>query len=246
MGTPLIGIVADRKKTSSGAWVDIEADTLPHTYARAIERAGGAPLLIPALAVHSDGVRRLLDAIDGLFLPGGRDLDATLYGGRPHAENDPPLRVRDELEIALVHGARARRMPIFGACRGLQVLNVALGGTLEQHLGDHLDLTPHRAEVGTFTSHRVRVTPGSRLAGVAPSGSFAIASHHHQSVRELGAGLIPVAHAEDGTVEAAETSDDSFCLGVQWHPEELLEPDGLALMRSFVDAARAHAFAEEV
>ncbi|XHU06149.1 gamma-glutamyl-gamma-aminobutyrate hydrolase family protein [Amycolatopsis sp. WGS_07] len=162
MPAPLIGLVADRKKTTSGAWADIESDTLPHTYARAVEQAGGAPILFPALRTHDAG--QLLDTIDGLFLPGGRDLDASLYSSQAHVENDPPLRVRDDLEIALVRGARSRGMPIFGACRGLQVLNVALGGTLEQHLGDRLDLTPHRDVVGVFTSHRVRVSPvrGSR------------------------------------------------------------------------------------
>lgn len=243
MTTPIIGLVADRKSVTSGAWVDIPNDGLPHTYIAAIEEAGGAPLLIPSLEVHLAEPERILDVIDGLFLPGGRDLDASLYGSEAHPTNDPPLRVRDELEIALTRRARDRGMPVFGACRGLQVLNVALGGTLEQHLGDRVDLTPHRDVVGTFTSHRVSIEPGSLLARLTGESSFEIASHHHQGVGELAAGLVVSASAPDGVIEAVEAADGPFCLGVQWHPEERLDPEGLALVRAFVAAARDHAAA---
>ena len=238
MTAPIIGIVADRKPVTSGAWVDIPNDGLPHTYVAAIEAAGGAPLLIPSVGVHLDDPGHVLDLLDGLFLPGGRDLDAELYGSEAHPTNDAPLRERDDLELALTRLARERGIPVLGACRGLQVLNVAFGGTLEQHLGDRIALTPHRAVVGTFTSHPVTVVAGTLLSRLAHEPSFEIASHHHQGVGELGEGLVVSASAPDGVIEAIETTDGAFCLGVQWHPEERLDPDGLALVEAFVAAAR--------
>jgi len=244
MTVPFIGIVADRKSASSGAWVDIPTDGLPHAYVAAIQEAGGAPLLFPSLDVHVDDPGRLLDLIDGLFLPGGRDLDASLYGSEAHPTNDAPLRVRDELEIALTQLARERGMPVLGACRGMQVINVALGGTLEQHLGDRLDLTPHREEYGTHTSHPVAIEPGTLLSDITHEAEFDISSHHHQGVDRLGEGLIVAASAPDGVIEAIEAVDGAFCLGVQWHPEERLDPEGIALIRAFVAAARTRARAK--
>lgn len=241
MTVPLIGVVADRKPASSGAWVDIPTDGLPHSYLSAIEQAGAAPLVFPALDVHLDDPGRLLDRIDGLFLSGGRDVDPHLYGATPHPANDEPLRIRDELEIALAQQARERGMPVFGACRGMQVLNVALGGTLEQHLGDRVDLSPHRDVYGVHTAHSVTVAPGTLLDRITRDRDFDISSHHHQAVDRLGEGLIASASAPDGVVEAIETTDGGFCIGVQWHPEERLEPEGLALIRAFVGAARAYA-----
>lgn len=240
MTTPLIAVVADRKATTTGAWVDIVNDSLPHTYQAAIEEAGGAPILIPSLDVHLGDPGRLLNGVDGLFLPGGRDLDAALYGEEAHATNDAPLRIRDELEIALVREARRRGMPIFGACRGAQVINVAFGGSLEQHLGDRVDLTPHRDTIGEFTAHEVAVVPGSLLDSLTQTPSFEIASHHHQSVGRLADGLVISATAPDGVAEAIEATGHPFCLGVQWHPEERLDPEGLALVRAFIDAARQY------
>ena len=244
MTVPLIGIVTDRKAASYGAWVDIPTDAISHTYVAAIQEAGGAPVLFPSLDVHVDEPGRLLDLIDGLFLPGGRDLDASLYANEAHPSNDKPLRVRDELEIALTRGARERDIPVLGACRGMQVLNVALGGTLEQHLGDRLDLTPHRAEFGTHTSHPVAIHPDTLLSGITHELEFDISSHHHQGVDELGEGLVASASAPDGVVEAIESVDGAFCLGVQWHPEERLDPEGIALIRAFIAAARTRAKAK--
>lgn len=235
---PLIGLVTDRKQSTSGPWVDIITDGIPHSYLNALEQAGGAPVLFPALEVHLEDPGRLLDGVDGFFMPGGRDLDAELYGQSAHQTNDPPLRERDELEILLVREARRRGMPVFGACRGLQVLNVALGGTLTQHLGDHVDLTPHRDVVGAFTSHPVEVREGTLLERIVGRKSLEIASHHHQSVDALGEGLAATATAPDGVVEAVEAVDGSFCLGVQWHPEERLDSEALDLLRAFVAAAR--------
>lgn len=237
---PRIAVVADRKVVSSGAWQNILTDGLPHTYLTALEQAGALPLLVPALEVSLDHVAEILDVADGLFLPGGRDIDAQLYGDDPHELNDQPLRIRDELEIALVAEARRRQMPIFGACRGMQVINVALGGTLTQHLDEVTDMTPHRDVVGEFTSHPVTVIEGTVLASLAPATEFSIASHHHQGVDVLGAGLTASAIAPDGIIEALEAREGAFCVGVQWHPEEQLGQEGLDLIRAFIAEARGN------
>ncbi|MFD1210467.1 gamma-glutamyl-gamma-aminobutyrate hydrolase family protein [Arthrobacter sp. GCM10027362] len=234
---PLILVVADRKSVTTGAWANIPNNALPHTYVQAVEQAGGMPVLLPPTDMLLANAERLLDMADGVFLAGGRDLDAALYGRENHPLNDTPLRIRDDLEIALARGARDRGMPVLGACRGMQVLNVAFGGTLEQHLGDRLDMTPHRDTVGEFTSHPVTVVPDTRLAGILGPCSFPIAAHHHQAVDTLGEGLVATAYADDGVVEALEAPDDTFLLGVQWHPEERLDPEGLQLLTAFVDAA---------
>ncbi|HEU0181268.1 MAG TPA: gamma-glutamyl-gamma-aminobutyrate hydrolase family protein [Agromyces mariniharenae] len=244
MTVPLIGIVADRKAASYGSWVDIPTDAISHTYVAAVQEAGGAPIIFPSLDVHVDDPERLIDLVDGLFLPGGRDLDAELYGSVAHPTNDKPLRVRDELEIALTQLARERDIPILGACRGMQVLNVALGGTLEQHLGDRIDLTPHRNIYGEHTSHPVSILPDTLLRSITHEAEFEISSHHHQGVDRLGEGLVVSASAPDGVVEAIETTNGAFCLGVQWHPEERLDPEGIALIRAFVQAARTRALAK--
>ncbi|GAA4051647.1 gamma-glutamyl-gamma-aminobutyrate hydrolase family protein [Arthrobacter methylotrophus] len=232
--SPIILVVTDRKSVTSGAWSDIENDALPHTYIDAIERAGGLPIMLPPVQSLLDSTDRLLDLADGIFLAGGRDLDPDLYGHASHPLNDTPLRVRDELEIALARGAHARGMPMLGACRGMQIMNVAFGGTLEQHLGDRLDMTPHRDVVGEFTSHAVSLVPGGRLAGILESHSFDIASHHHQSIDNLGAGLVVSAYASDGVVEAVEAPGEQYAVGVQWHPEERLDPEGLRIVASLV------------
>ena len=244
MTVPLIGIVADRKSASYGAWVDIPTDAISHTYTAAIQEAGGAPLIFPSLDVHLGDPERLIDLVDGLFLPGGRDLDAELYGSEAHPSNDPPLRVRDELEIALTLLARERGLPVLGACRGMQLINVALGGTLEQHLGDRVDLTPHRDVYGTHTSHPVTIAQGTLLAEITHDLEFDISSHHHQGVGRLGEGLVVAATAPDGVIEAIESVDGAFCLGVQWHPEERLDPEGIALIQAFIAAARTRARAK--
>ena len=235
--TPIIGLVADRKDVTTGPWIDVPNDAINHSYVTAISAAGGSPVLIPSTDVNLANVDRLLDAIDGLLLPGGADLDPELYGQLPHAENDPPLRIRDDLEIALTRRAVELGVPVYGVCRGMQVLNVALGGTLEQHLDDRLDMTPHRNVVGTFTSHLVQPVAGTRLARAVGTKELTITSHHHQAVQHLGRGLIPSAAAPDGVIEAVEVAGSQFVLGVQWHPEENLPGGGSALFEAFIRAA---------
>ena len=237
--TPIIGLVADRKAVTTGPWIAVPHDAINHSYVVAISDAGGSPILIPSTAVNLANVDRLLDAIDGLLLPGGADLDSELYDQQPHAENDPPLRIRDDLEIALARRAVERGVPVYGVCRGMQILNVALGGTLEQHLGDRLDMTPHRDVVGTFTSHTVRPVAGTRLARAVGTEDLTITSHHHQAVHRLGRGLIASASAPDGVIEAVEVAGSRFVLGVQWHPEENLSGGGSGLFDAFIRATVA-------
>jgi putative glutamine amidotransferase len=235
--TPIIGLVADRKLVTTGPWIEVPNDAIPHSYVAAIEQAGGSPILIPSSASNLTNVDRLLDAIDGLLLPGGSDVDSDLYDQKPHEQNDQPLRIRDELEIALARRAVERGMPVYGVCRGMQVLNVALGGTLEQHLADRLDMTPHRDVVGTYVAHDILPVPGTRLADTLGTNGVSVASHHHQAVDLVGRGLIPSAWASDGVVEAVEMPGDQFILGVQWHPEQDLLGGGQQLFEAFVRAA---------
>ena len=235
--TPIIGLVADRKKVTTGPWVDVPNDAIPHSYVTAVEQAGGSPVLIPSVGSNLTNIDRILDGIDGLLLPGGSDLDSDLYGQEAHQENDQPLRLRDDLEIALARRAIDRRMPVYGVCRGMQVINVALGGTLQQHLGDRLDMTPHRDKVGTYTAHDVIPVAGTRLIDIIGADEFTIRSHHHQAVAVLGEGLIPSAWAPDGVIEAIERPGAGFVLGVQWHPEQDLPAGGLELFRAFMQAA---------
>ncbi len=237
---PLVALVADRKSVTSGPWVDVPNDTIPHSFNAALEAAGAATLMIPALEIHLGTIERVLEAVDGVLLPGGRDIDAALYGATAHDENDAPLRVRDDLETALVRGAVERGMPVLGLCRGMQVINVALGGSLEQHLADRLEMTPHRDRVGDFTEHRVHLDPGSRLDGIIGASGFGIASHHHQAVDRLGEGLVPSAWADDGVVEAVELRSPAFCLGVQWHPEQRSSAESERIFASFAEAARVY------
>jgi putative glutamine amidotransferase len=239
---PRIGLVADSRSVTMGAWADLQASVVPHTYVRAISKAGGAPFLIPVDECYVAEPFAAVDALDGLALIGGRDLDAALYGQEAHRENDPVEAlgdVRDRLEIALAALALELDLPVLGICRGVQVLNVAMGGDLEQHLGDRIDLTPHRERPGAFTRHRVTATPGTHVAEALGKGTVEVASLHHQGVGRLGAGLVAAATAPDGVVEALEHPEHRFCVGVLWHPEEDVPGTGLGLFRALVEAAGA-------
>jgi putative glutamine amidotransferase len=235
--TPLIGLVADQKTVTVGPWVDVLNDAISHSYVSAIEQGGGSPLMIPSVQANVDNVDRILDALDGLLLPGGSDMDSALYGQVAHPQNDTPLRIRDDLEIALTRRAVARGIPVYGVCRGMQIINVALGGTIEQHLADRLEMTPHRDVVGAYTRHAVTPVVGSSLAELLGAHTFEIVSHHHQAVGNLAPGLAPTAYAPDGVVEAVEGTGDNFLVGVQWHPEQDLADGGLLLFHDFVRAA---------
>jgi putative glutamine amidotransferase len=213
---------------------DESADLLPTAYAQAIEVAGGLPVLLPPVAPELADTA--LDGVHGLLLAGGADVAPERYGA-PRDERTGPARTdRDEWELALVHGALTRDLPVLAVCRGMQVLNVALGGDLIQHLPDEVGGDLHCPVVGAHGRHPVDVAQDSALAAVV--GAHAeIATYHHQAVRTLGAGLRATAWAADGVVEAVQLGGRSWVHGVQWHPEA---HEGHALFAAFVLACRAH------
>jgi putative glutamine amidotransferase len=215
MTRPLIGITSYvEPEVRWGAWT-LPAALIPTMYLEAIERAGGRPLLIPP---SEDGVDETLDALDGLLFSGGSDLDPDVYGAEPHPETNGVRPQRDVGELALLTAALARDMPVLAVCRGSQVLNVALGGDLVQHLPEVVGDDKHKVVSGVFAEHEVDIEPGSRLGSLIGDRA-PVKSHHHQGFGKIGAGLRPVAEADDGTIEALEDPQRRFAVGVLWHPE---------------------------
>lgn len=206
-------------------------------YLRALEEAGGLPVVVPPL--RHQGIDSLLDQVSGLCLSGGPDLHPVAYQQREHAALGPTWAELDEFELELVRGADERGLPILAICRGLQVLNVARGGTLHQHLPDlGNEITHRQPEPGHQPTHWIHLTGPSRLAGILRRRRTRVNSFHHQAVDELGTGLSVTSHAPDGTVESLEANDGRFILGVQWHAECLIrQPNQLAIFAAFVEAA---------
>jgi putative glutamine amidotransferase len=208
---PLIGI------TTYGRGAD-DRFRLPAAYVDAVRRAGGVPLLVPP----GGELDQLLEELDGWILAGGGDLDPRLYDGRPHATIERVDAERDRSELELAKLAVERDLPALFICRGAQVLNVALGGNLIEHLPDEVgDSIRHRSDdgTGTYPRHGVAVDAGSRLAAIMGSDRVEPASWHHQAVRRLASGLVQTARAPDGTIEAFEIPDREWLIAVQWHPE---------------------------
>jgi gamma-glutamyl-gamma-aminobutyrate hydrolase PuuD len=211
---PIIGITTYVTPAKWSYW-DVEAALVPAAYVKAIERAGGRPLLVPPV---EGGVDETLDALDGLLFSGGSDLDPELYDQEPHDETFGVHPERDRAELALMEAALAREMPVLAVCRGSQVLNVARGGDLVQHLPDVVGDEKHKHTPGTFADHDVTLEPGTRLAELL--GDHApVKSHHHQGFGRVGRDLRVAARAEDGTLEAVEDPRHRFAFGVLWHPE---------------------------
>lgn len=207
-------------------------------YLHAIEAAGGIPVVLPPLQV--DCLDSLLSRVAGVCLSGGPDLDPDAYGERRHSRTGPTERQLDTFEIALAQAADARRLPILAVCRGMQLLNVARGGTLHQHLPDIVGerITHRQTEVGERPTHWVTLTPGTRIGEILDRTRTKVNSFHHQAVAELGGGLTVTSRSSDGTVESIEAVDREFVVGVQWHAECLVDRFGqAALFRAFVDAA---------
>jgi putative glutamine amidotransferase len=219
---PVIGICTALARANWGAWQDREAALLALSYIAAIQRAGGLAVMIPPdrhLEVDPD---EMLDLLDGLILAGGNDIDPAVYGADPHPETHHTLPERDRSELALARRAIERDMPVLGICRGMQLINVAFGGTLSQHLPDELGHEEHRRTPGSFedADHDVRLTPGSLAARAAGEELHGTKSHHHQGVATVGDGLEVTGHSVlDDLPEALEAPDRRFVLGVQWHPE---------------------------
>lgn len=228
---PVIGLTSYREPARWGAW-EAPAVLLPAAYGDQLRRAGGVPVLLPPVA----GIEAAASRLDGLILTGGGDLDPASYGAPPHPRTTRIHAERDRAELAVLAAALAAGIPVLGICRGLQVLNVACGGTLRQHLDEAAGHTP---APGTFGSHRVRLAAGSLLAQIhaTPEGvlSFEVPTAHHQAIGRLGDGLVPAAWADDGVIEAVELPGrHPFVLAVQWHPEAGGDE---RLMSAFVAAA---------
>ncbi len=230
MAKPLVGITSYVEAASFGAW-KLDAALIPYNYVQAIERAGGIALLVPPL---TDGVEETLDALDGLLLSGGADVDPEEYGAEAHPETNGLRPDRDRSELALLQGALARDMPVLAVCRGSQILNVARGGDLVQHLPEVVGHESHREVLGTFSEHPVKIEDGSRL-GELIGERAPVKSHHHQGFGRVGDGLREVAWADDGTIEALEDPERRFALGVLWHPEA---GEDARLFEALVSAAR--------
>ena len=232
MARPLIGITSYAEEIRWGVWAE-EAALVPLAYVRAAEEAGGRPLVVPP---SDDGVEETLDALDGVVFSGGGDLDPELYGAEAHDATDAPRQERDAAELRLLEAALERDMPVLAICRGSQLLNVARGGDLVQHLPEEVGHEQHRHDPGSFSDHDVKVAADSRLGGLLGDRA-AVKSHHHQAFGRIGSGLREVAWAEDGVVEGLEDAGKRFALGVLWHPEE---GEDLALFEGLIEEARRY------
>ena len=233
---PIVGLTTYLQQARSGIW-DVHASFLPGIYLEGVTLAGGIATLLPPQPVDAEIAGQVLDGIDGLIITGGRDVDPASYGHDPHPTTDEPDCNRDVWEFALITAALRRHLPVLGICRGAQVLNVALGGTLHQHLPDVLGHTRHQQGDAVFSTSTVRTIEGSKLAGLIGETSDA-QCYHHQAIDRLGDGLVVCARDTDGVVEAVEMPGHDFVLAVQWHPEETL--DDLRLFAGLVEAARIY------
>jgi putative glutamine amidotransferase len=228
---PVIGLTAYSTRARWGIW-DAEAVLLPRHYTEAIVRAGGVPVLLPPIP---GVIAAAADRLDGLLIAGGPDVDPARYGQERGPDTQPSVGDRDQAELDLLAAAVDDGLPVLGICRGMQLINVARGGSLIQHLPAVLQHDRHAPTVGAYGSHPVSVAPGSRLAALLGRTAVpGVPTYHHQGVAAIGAGLVATAWADDGTVEAVEDPSLPFCVAVQWHPEE---GDDDALFHALVAAA---------
>ncbi|MGA9313374.1 MAG: gamma-glutamyl-gamma-aminobutyrate hydrolase family protein [Solirubrobacteraceae bacterium] len=221
MGRPVIGICTALERARWGMW-DQQAVLLSRSYVEAVQRARALVVMLPPDELLLTSPEEALDLLDGLVMAGGADIDPASYGARPHPETLDTVPERDRFEIALVRAAVERELPVLGICRGMQLINVAYGGTLLQHLPERFGHHEHLRVPGTFdgADHDVELVEGSLAARAAGETNHATKSHHHQGVDRLGKGLqISGSSTMDGLPEAIEMPDRRFVLGVQWHPE---------------------------
>jgi putative glutamine amidotransferase len=230
----VIGITTYAERTRFGSW-DLDTAVLPKTYPDSVVRAGGVPVLLPPVGT---GFAELVGRLDGLLLSGGADVDPARYDQQAHPETLGLRPDRDAFEFGLLAAALAADLPILAVCRGMQVLNSALGGTLRQHLPDVVGHHGHRPEPGVFGECRIRLHAGSRAEDVL-GAEVKVYCHHHQALDTTADGLTVVGTADDGTIEAVELAGRTFVLGVQWHPEQDNGDD--RLVAALIAAAHARA-----
>jgi putative glutamine amidotransferase len=239
---PIIGLTTYLEQSQTGAW-DLPASFLPKVYFDAVTAAGGIAVLLPPQPVDGEIAARVLAGLDGLIVTGGKDVDPARYGQAPHPTTDEPRYDRDAWEDALLKTAIATELPFLAICRGLQLLNVALGGTLHQHLPEVIGSARYSGNNGVFAINHVSFEPAgvvpSLLAGAGNgSDTLTVNSYHHQGIDRLAPGLTATASSEGGVIQAVEVDSVPFGVGVQWHPEQ--DPDDLRLFAGLVEAARAH------
>ena len=236
---PVIGLTTYLEQAQTGVW-NVPASFLPKVYFEAVTKAGGIAVLLPPQPIDEAIANRVLDGLDALIICGGKDVDPARYGQAPHPATDEPRRDRDAWEDALLTAAIARDLPFLGICRGAQVLNVALGGTLVQHLPDVIGSTRYNQGGGNFSENEVGIEASTKLASLLTGDeSIEVKSYHHQAIDELAAGLVVSARSDDGTIQAVELPGAAFGVAVQWHPEEDAAQDA-RLFQGLVDAARKY------
>ena len=230
---PVIGVTAYDELATWGHW-HTQASLVPSDYLRSLAEAGGTPVILPVQEDSDDVLDALVERLDGLVLTGGPDVDSARYGAEPHPRAQPPRRSRDERELALIGAAERGGLPVLAVCRGMQLLNVAHGGSLVQHLPEVVGHDEHNPTPGVFSTHLVRIEPKCRLATLLGWDARDVPTHHHQGIDRLAEGLSAVGWAEDGTIEAIEDPTRPFVIGVQWHPEA---DDNPAVFVALVGAA---------
>ncbi|MET0734855.1 MAG: gamma-glutamyl-gamma-aminobutyrate hydrolase family protein [Microbacterium sp.] len=239
---PVIGLTTYLEQAKQGVW-DVRAAFLPQQYFDSVTASGGVAVLLPPQPFAQDAAPAVLDGLDGLILTGGLDVQPELYGAERHPLTDPARPERDEWELALFHGAEERGIPVLAICRGLQLVNIARGGTLHQHLPEALGTERYRVGGGVFAENTVEVVDGSIVAGMLGAGPLDVHSYHHQGIDRLGEGLVPVAATDDGLVQAFESPAGApYLVGVQWHPEQNAEDKRLFAGLVAEASAYANAF----
>lgn len=245
---PLIGVPAQTLQVIDGIPAGLPRSwVMNQRYLTALAQVGAAPVLLPLLDDDPAALDAIHDRLDGLFIAGGVDLDPASYGEPKHPQTGNTDAARDAVELALARRALEEGMPVLGVCRGMQILNVVRGGTLVQDTTQlrpgpiRHDWFPTDGHARDFLAHAVTAVPGSRVAGIFGTGEFLVNSMHHQGVAELGEGLVATAHAGDGLIEALEAPGEAWVVGVQWHPEMLVDRDPATrrLFGAFVTAAAA-------
>jgi putative glutamine amidotransferase len=231
MGRPIIGVTGELEAARWGNWIR-EAVVSPVSYTRAVERAGGTPVVLPPVPAQS--VSGLIAVLDGIVFTGGRDLDAALFYEEAHEENDPPDFRRDRFELALIRAAIDEDIPFLAIDRGMHLLNVARGGTLTQHLPSRLGNETHRPDPVKLTVHEVQLSAASKIGRALGASDVKVPAGHRQGINRIGSGLLTVAWTQDQVVEAVELQGHAFGVGVQWHPQEA---DDLLLFEALVAAA---------
>lgn len=246
--TPIIGVTTQTLQAIDGIPAGLpQSDVMNQRYYTAVAQAGGAPVLIPLLEDELEALEAVYEACDGILLPGGVDMDPIHFNEKPHDKLGRTDSARDKVEMQVTRWAVRDRKPLLGLCRGLQVINVTLGGSLYQDLeaqcpaGLKHDYFPTHGFQRSYLAHDVQLANGTRLRQLMDQETIPVNSMHHQGIRTLAPGLSASAVAPDGLIEAVESLDDHFLVGVQWHPEvfEMSDPQTSRLFHAFIDAARS-------